>query len=178
MDKTSIAGKKRIIAIVGLSGAGKDTVAHVMESMTGWEVLCSYTTRPQRKGELEGLEHHFVKECNVKKEDMLAYTVYGDYEYWIEKSQLVDTSIYVIDEKGLIALKSNCQDMEIKTVHVVRPAALRLASGVTLERLMRDKDRMSFSRSYYDYEILNIGNMADLYVKVANIVLKLVGFYE
>lgn len=170
--------KKRIIAIVGNSGAGKDAVARAMEKMTGWEVLCSYTTRPQREGEKEGLEHHFVKRCHVPKEDMLAYTQYGGYEYWVEKKQLAENSIYVIDEKGLMALKSICKDMEIVTVHVDRPAACRLASGVSLSRIMRDKDRMMFPHNYYDYEILNLGSLQELYTKVANIVLKIIGYYE
>lgn len=79
----------KLITIIGPSGAGKDTVALMLSAILGYDVLCSYTTRPMREGEVDGKEHHFVKECNVPKSEMLAYTRYGNYEYWTEKKQAV-----------------------------------------------------------------------------------------
>lgn len=49
-----------IVAIIGPSGAGKDTVADIIADMMGFEKLISYTTRPMREGEKQGREHHFV----------------------------------------------------------------------------------------------------------------------
>lgn len=75
----------KLITIIGPSGAGKDTVALMLSAILGYKVICSYTTRPMREGEVDGKEHYFVKECNVQKSEMLAYTRYGNYEYWTEK---------------------------------------------------------------------------------------------
>ena len=67
----------KLITITGPSGAGKDTVARMLSEMSGYKVLCSYTTRPKREGEIDGVEHHFVETCNVPRDKMLAYTQYG-----------------------------------------------------------------------------------------------------
>lgn len=91
----------QLITITGSSGVGKDTVARMLSEMTGIPVLCSYTTRPKRDGEMNGKEHYFVKECNVLQSEMLAYAKYGGYEYWTCVDQINDSAIYVIDEDGM-----------------------------------------------------------------------------
>lgn len=50
----------KLITIIGPSGAGKDTVANMLSAILGYDVICSYTTRPMREGEVDGKEHHFV----------------------------------------------------------------------------------------------------------------------
>ena len=52
--------KQNIIAIVGQAGSGKDTVAQLMRMTLHVPILCSYTTRPMREGEVNGREHIFV----------------------------------------------------------------------------------------------------------------------
>lgn len=63
--------KQNIIAIVGQAGSGKDTVAQLMRMTLHVPILCSYTTRPMREGEVNGREHIFVKECNIPREKCL-----------------------------------------------------------------------------------------------------------
>lgn len=64
----------KLITITGPSGAGKDTVARMLSDMGDFKVICSYTTRPKREGEIDGVEHHFVEMCEVPRDKMLAYT--------------------------------------------------------------------------------------------------------
>ena len=146
----------RLITITGPSGAGKDTVARMMSEMTDWPVLCSYTTRPMREGEVDGREHYFVERVNVSPTEMLAYTVYGGYEYWTRLDQVEDTAIYVIDEVGLVDLKEKHSEIDVYSIYVNSLIPIRLERGVKLPRIIRDVERFrNAPQVKYDYDIRN-----------------------
>lgn len=145
----------KLITITGPSGAGKDTVARMLSEMGGYKVLCSYTTRPKREGEIEGVEHHFVATCDVPHDKMLAYTQYGGYEYWTTIDQVNDKSIYVIDEDGLKALRKKFPDIEIFSICVSARESTRLRRGVSQERMDRDNKRKRLPLSFFDAVIFN-----------------------
>lgn len=157
----------RLITITGPSGAGKDTVARILSEATGWSTVCSYTTRPMREGEQEGREHHFVKECNVPREDMLAYTKYGGYEYWTTKDQIKGTCLYVIDEDGLRTLTSHFPDIEKVHLYIDVPENVRRERGISEERIARDKLRQPLPESFYHYIIYNTGSKSRLLTKIS-----------
>ena len=133
----------KLITITGPSGAGKDTVARMLSEMTDWPVVCSYTTRPRRFGEVAGEDHYFVDKCDVPREKLLAYTQYGGYEYWTTVEQIKDMAIYVIDEAGLVDLKKHHPEIKVYSIYVYSSAATRLTRGVKLARMLRDKERMN-----------------------------------
>lgn len=163
----------RLITIIGQSGAGKDTVALMLSAILGYDVLCSYTTRPMREGETEGKEHHFVKACNVPESEMLAYTQYGNYEYWTEKKQVNGTAIYVIDEKGLLKLMERCPKAKIITIYVsAKPDTLK-KRGISEERTDRDQYRIKFDFNSYDYVIPNNRSMFHLWDYVSFVAKKI-----
>lgn len=161
--------KQKIITIIGKSGAGKDTVARMLSYITGYDLICSYTTRPMREGEVEGMEHHFVKECHTPKEKMLAYTEYGGYEYWTEADQVKGTAIYVIDEKGLVALSEAFPDIDLVNIYVsVKPETLK-ARGIDPNRTQRDEHRVRLDIDVFDYVVFNNGTEFDLFNTVSAI---------
>ena len=49
-----------IYCILGMSGAGKTTIAKQVETLMNTPVLVSYTSRPIRPGEEEGVDYHYV----------------------------------------------------------------------------------------------------------------------
>ena len=147
---------KRIITITGPSGAGKDTVARMMSEMTDWPVLCSYTTRPMREGEVDGREHYFVERFDVPFTKILAYTHYGGYDYWTSIDQVKDTAIYVIDEVGLVELKEKHPEIDVYSVYVNSLIPIRLERGVKLPRIIRDVERFrNAPQVKYDFAIHN-----------------------
>lgn len=159
----------KLITITGPSGAGKDTVARMLSEMTGHKVLCSYTTRPKRIDEIDGVEHHFVEKCDVSHDKMLAYTQYGGYEYWTTIDQVTDKAIYVIDEDGLKALCKKSPDIDLFKICVSAYEETRLRRGVSQERMLRDKQRNLLSFSFYDAVILNNGSYSQLYYEVQRV---------
>ena len=152
----------KLITITGPSGAGKDTVARMLSEMGGYQVLCSYTTRPKREGEIDGVEHYFVDKCHIPHDKMLAYTQYGGYEYWVTIDQIKNKSIYVIDEDGLKVLCKMFPNIDLFKICVSAREITRLYRGVSQERMDRDKQRKLMPLSFYDAVIFNNDSLSEL----------------
>lgn len=171
----------KLITITGPSGSGKDTVARMLSEMSGWPVLCSYTTRPKRDGEEDGREHFFVKECNVPQSEMLAYTKYGGYEYWTCVDQIKGSAIYVIDENGIRELYLRVPNLQIIHVYVDAPLEVRRQRGVAEERIARDAAREPLHPKFYQYRLNNdFGSKMQLRTLVRTLFhdLKLLNFWH
>lgn len=144
--------KVKILAVVGGSGSGKTTMVEHWKKELGIPVVVSYTTRPIRKGETDGVEHKFVTENELPlRGEILAYTKFGGHHYWATFSLLPESGAcsYVIDEKGLIELQANFSDrFEIIPILVKRNIE-SVEKIVDKHRIDRDKDRISIMESNY-----------------------------
>ena len=165
--------KQKIIAIVGQAGSGKDTVAQLMRMTLHVPILCSYTTRPMREGEVNGREHIFVKECNIPREKMLAYTEYGGYKYWTELDQIKDAAIYVIDEKGIMDICERFPDIELVNIYVAAKPETLKARGIAPERMKRDEYRVTMDINSFDYVITNNSSLWALLQAVITVSLQM-----
>jgi guanylate kinase len=106
---------KKIFLLVGESGCGKDTFANMLEQ-DGYKILKSYATRPKREN--EGFTHVFIKPEEVEqyKNDMVAYTKIGEYEYFATKNQVLENDIYIIDPLGVQFLKDHHLNINIDII--------------------------------------------------------------
>lgn len=162
--------KKRILCIIGHSGSGKTFFERMLTRTypNYFNRIVSYTTRPMREGETEGIEHHFVSEDQIPDhKQMLAYTRYGDYEYWADASDLEDfkTNTYVIDVEGYRYLKHYfADDYDIRVVYIKRS----VRTGIDLQRQQRDRGRMVLNPDEIDCIIRNEGSKIDLYDTMRN----------
>lgn len=167
-----------IIAIVGPSGSGKTTMARTM-NQCGIPMIVSYTTRPMRKGEVNGVDHWFV-DSSVKPDEseMLAYTQFGGYEYWATTRQIRNLCVYVIDEKGLLYLKERFGNrFVIFSIYLDREQSLRMESEVSEERCNRDNDRQTLAYKQYDYVIQNIYPLDDFIRRIQQFTMDLLKDY-
>ena len=102
-----------MLLLCGKSCAGKDTIQKELIKM-GMKSIASYTTRPPREGETEGIEYHFItKEEFLKKEEQgfFAETIYYDvatgdrWYYGSAVEDLSDDKVIIVNPHGLKQLK-------------------------------------------------------------------------
>lgn len=92
---------KKIVCVIGPSGSGKDLICSKIKQNYEVETIVPYTTRPIRKGEVEGKEYHFIskekmelmkqKKLLIEKRDY--NTNYGIWSYATGK-EAIDLSMY------------------------------------------------------------------------------------
>lgn len=161
-----------ILCIVGKSGSGKTTIAQIMEA-NGIPTIHSYTTRPMREGETDGVEHIFIDGNYMpSKEEMLAHTVFGGYEYFSLESQVSNPiCTYVIDEDGLRNLKEHHSGKYI----ILSMYVTRKDNNVDEERKGRDENRKEIPMEDYDYVFENDYSLEQLEEKLGNLTKDIIG---
>lgn len=111
----------KIYLIVGRTASGKDSLAHALAEKHNLKILSSYTTRPKRPSETN--EHIFIDSDQVEsyRDDIVAYTKIGDYEYFATKQQLLESDLYIIDPEGIESLLNNIRgkiDVECCIIYI------------------------------------------------------------
>ena len=92
----------KLFCIMGKSASGKDTIYKrlIQDETLGLKTIVSYTTRPMREGEQDGVEYHFVSEeklAELKAEGKVIEcrdydTVHGIWSYFTVDDGQVDFS--------------------------------------------------------------------------------------
>ena len=107
----------KIICLVSPMGAGKDTILKEVIKEYNINPLISYTDRPIRKGETNGVEYNFVTEEEIYRmmhngefiETRVYNTEFGEWVYGLAKNSIdlysKDNYIVILDFKGLISLR-------------------------------------------------------------------------
>lgn len=171
---------KHIIAVVGMSGSGKTTMTQHIEKTLGIPAIVSYTTRPMREGETDGIEHWFVKPGQMPPlHTMLAYAYFGGNHYWTTHDQIPEDKpcTYVIDEKALMRMKANFGDQyKISAIFVQRDE--KGLEEIDEARRLRDKDRMMYMEEVqYDAAIVNTGTLEEFLERSEKLFKELYGNY-
>lgn len=85
------------IVIFGPSGAGKSTLERCLVDKYGWEKIISYTTRPKRPNEIDGVDYKFVSKdffLQMKEDGFFIETsthpFQGKDEYYGSPKDLMD----------------------------------------------------------------------------------------
>lgn len=149
---------KRIIFLVGETGSGKDTIAKELEY---FHKVISYTTRPKRNTDVEGITHYFVTDEKMdellkkyKKEDIIAYTNKGGARYFATRDELKEgNNIYIINPDGIEWFKKyGPKDIKYLTFYI--HLGLR-------ERMERCRDRSDFKEKFYNRVMEESGDFSE-----------------
>lgn len=98
-----------MIILVGESASGKSSIEKEMVDKYGYKKIVSYTTRPPRKGERNGVDYHFINELTfdyMKAEGMFAEIgEYNGWRYGTAKEDCTNDKIAVLTPHGMRQIK-------------------------------------------------------------------------
>lgn len=80
-----------MIVLVGESASGKSTIEKALVDNYGFQKIISYTTRPPRQGEVDGIDYHFIsKEKFQELQSKNFFAEVGNYRGWYYGSSVED----------------------------------------------------------------------------------------
>ena len=170
----TIARRGLMLVLSSPSGAGKTTLSRMLlTTERNIELSISVTTRPKRKGEVNGRHYHFIDrrkfDLMVKNGDLLEYAEvfgngYGTLRKPVEKALKAGRDVlFDIDWQGTQQVREAARD-DLVSVFLLPPSAGELArrlhtraldeKKVIQARMAKAADEMSHWAEY-DYVVVN-----------------------
>ena len=163
----------KIVALVGQIASGKTTLAQFMEAH-GFERIVTYTTRPKREGEKNGISYHFLsdEEFAAKAEsgyfaETTSYSAkFGNVSYGTSRESLETADsvnkVIVLNPQGVIALKDAGNDIFVVYLDMPQEVLMRRAlkrgdTPAEIGRRIADDTRLfrAISGEYVDLTVSN-----------------------
>jgi len=144
---------KPLVVIVGKSGTGKN---YLCKSLL-LNSLPSYTTRPKRVDEIDGVEHYFtdMKEWELfsKSDQTTACTCYNNNYYWSVKNQIenYDYDAYIINPEGVASIFRYRENMTLSRDFTVVYFKASVFKRIKNMRKRKDSWSSIFERIINDY---------------------------
>ena len=144
-----------IFCIIGKSSTGKDTLYQRLldQEDLALKQIVSYTTRPIRAGEIEGMEYHFCS--RQTKEELIAagkvielrsyHTCHGIWDYFTVDDGQIDLTRQ--DYLIIGTLESYSRIREYFSADKVIPIYIEVEDGVRLQRAL-DRERSQANPKY------------------------------
>ena len=146
MIATDNSGK--IYCLMGKSSSGKDTIYKKLLEKTGdrFKTIVSYTTRPIRDGETDGVEYHFVTVPEFERmndagkviEHRCYHTIHGDWYYFTADDGQIDLYagdyLLIMTPEGVKNLKKHFGDEVVVPLYIEVETGLRLTRAIEREK--------------------------------------------
>jgi len=154
------------IIISGCSGVGKSTIVQrLLERNPHLVFSVSYTTRPPRKGEIDGVHYTFVSRAEFEKKMAEGFfleweEVYGEFygtprDFVEAQERTGRTVIFELDSKGAINLNKRLP--ELVSIAIIPPSLRVLLERLKLRNTNRQEDLESRIKAIKD-EIQRLAN--------------------
>ena len=144
----------KIICLMGKSSTGKDTIFKrlLADQTLGLQTIVSYTTRPIRDGECEGIEYFFTGEAGFARwkeqgriiEAREYHTFYGLWRYFTaDDGQITETGNYIM----IGTLEAYRSLKGYFGAERILPVMIELDDGLRLQRAL-DRERRQEKPKY------------------------------
>ena len=161
------------IVLLGRQGSGKTTLSRELNGY-GFRRVISYTTRPPRSGELDGIDYNFVDDYDfdhmAKRGELVALreykTMFGLWKYGLligDINRPADT-VTIIDPKGFAEIRDSIEGRFAVFIDIpkdVRMARLLARGDYSKEIERREK---SDDEQMFDYLDHNYQDLCDMRV--------------
>ncbi len=156
-----------MIILTGKSGSGKDTIKKELIKNYGYENIVTYTSRPKRRGEKDGVTYNFISEEEFKEKieegffaEYKTYSV-ANGDVWYYGCSVRDIEHYE-DENAIIILTPQGVRDVVKNVGI-NPTVIYLYANrnTIIERLNNrgdDKEEIERRMKYDDSDFKNWEN--------------------
>lgn len=131
-EAIEIVKANKIALLVGISGAGKDTIKKGMLAMPGFGEIISHTTRAPRENagvaEVDGVDYHFVTEERAREmlengeffeAKFVHGTIYGTSIAEVQRAALEGVAVTDIDVQGVAEYKEASD--EVVAIFIIPP---------------------------------------------------------
>ena len=157
--------KKKRLILVGKGGAGKDYARKMCEQWFGLQYQVSYTTRPPREDEQDGIDYHFIPmrifNRMINEDKWYEHVKFNGWNYGTTREQFASKTLFIMTPRGLEHLKPHDRS-ESLIIFIDIPENIRRERlmhrempGDTVERRL-EADRLDFQGfTNYDIRITN-----------------------
>lgn len=118
-----------MIVLIGESASGKSSIEKYLVEKCGYNKIVSYTTRPPREGEVDGVDYHFITKSQFRRlseQDFFAeQAVYRDWYYGVAKRDCTDDKVAVLTPHGLRQV-SKIKEINVTSFYINVPRRDRL----------------------------------------------------
>ena len=195
--------QKKLIALFGPSGCGKDTIKkNILNNNLNWNNIIPCTTRPKRANEKDGVNYYFLTNeeftSSVLNGEMLEAAEFNNWFYGTPRSSIKEDiiNIGIFNPEGIKILSEEyTNDLKILCVYFKTDDKTRLMRSLAREKspdvheILRrvftdEKDFKSFERSDVfknkDIKILEIdsGNTERISNNIEKIILTAQKFFD
>ena len=181
---------RKIFAIMGKASTGKDTLTKMLSETLELPIALSFTTRPMRAGEKQGVEYNFISDddfWDLHGCDLLAeYTSYevasGEtWHYGLTKEELekADYVLVIVNPDGLKQLKE-IYGHKICSILIDAPADVRIKRYLDRDTITETKaeeccrrflaDQKDFKGITTNYKVTNAGDLEKVYKRLETVI--------
>lgn len=181
---------RKIFAIMGKASTGKDTLTKMLSEMLELPIALSFTTRPKRVGEKQGVEYNFISDSDfwdLHGCDLLAeYTSYevasGEtWHYGLTKEELekAEYVLVIVNPDGFRQLTKIYGD-KVCSILIDAPADVRIKRYLDRDTVTEEKaeeccrrflaDNKDFKGITTNHYVTNVGDLESVYKKLESMV--------